>query len=728
MQDQMWHIMDAFHKEKGLIHMQLESFNYFLEHDIQEIVSKTEPIILIKNGDDERRYTITFDQIYLTKPSINENQIIEILPNEARQRSLTYESPLHLDIRVIIEKRVDDEWTLISDSTTQEYIAKIPMMLRSKYCNLLDKPNNESTEDPGGYFIIDGAEKAIVTQDGPAENIIYAYKDRDGHPFRVEVKSPGTLHCYSLEGRIYLTIAKQPIPIGAVLKALGVPESELIDTILYSATPEEYSTLSDLLKSSISESSILTDRESAYYYIGTKIQGSTNRLDVITYAKNALSRDNLLQHMNIIDHDTDKRKAYFIGFMIIKLLRLTLGIIEEDDRDHYANRRLNTTGILMSYLFGVLFNEFRTNTMKVCKHQLDKGTNQFNIKIATQTTSITEGLSKAIRTGNWGLSQDINNNLGVSQELGRLTSSATIAHLRRVNMPLSRTNKQTGPRHLHSSQFGYFCPAETPEGAACGLVKAMALTSCCSMKVDPTSIIASIWEYITSQAHDLVFVNGAYIGSTNQSIDIVKTIKNLRRKVELSTISIAYDKNTIMIFTDAGRVTRPLLKVNNGSLALKPSDLNLTWSELIEKGLIEMIDPREEDTTLIAMFLKDINSEHTHSEIHPALMLGTSASSIPYPDHNPSPRNSYAAGMAKQALGIYANDYQTRFDSLGHVLWYPQQPMAGTRAMKYTGYNKSPGGMNVIVAIAIYSGYNQEDSLIMSKGAIDRGMFPIHLF
>ena len=263
---------------------------------------------------------------------------------------------------------------------------------------------------------------------------------------------------------------------------------------------------------------------------------------------------------------------------------------------------------------------------------------------------------------------------GVSQVLNRLTYASSLSHLRRSNTPLARTGKQAKPRQLHNSHWGMVCPAETPEGQAVGLVKNMALMAYITTGTSQVPVMEFLEEFSTENLTDIlpsviaepttckIFVNGNWVGIHRDPKQLVHTFRSLRRMIDIDAeVSIVRDipESEVRIYTDAGRICRPLFIVTDQELAIKkhhisqlqgvsPDQKKLTWTDLLMEGLVEYVDTEEEETTMIAMEPKDLDmtvgepysTTYTHCEIHPSMILGICASIIPFPDHNQSPRNT----------------------------------------------------------------------------------------
>jgi DNA-directed RNA polymerase II subunit RPB2 len=817
----------------------LDSYNEFFKTGITNIIREKNPIKIMKNKNEQtKRYSERCNlyiggkegnKLYFGKPIIvdNNNNQHYMYPNEARLRNMTYGITIHYDVDVefFIEPQSQEEAkdggvaamdegvvSGIDDTNPTHivtlkniYLGRFPIMLMSDLCILKGLSRQmifelgECKNEHGGYFIIDGKEKCIISQEKFADNMLYIKEiANDVYSHSADIRSvseDASKPIRTLSVRIVAPTStktnnhivvnvpnvRKPVPLFILMRALGLEsDKEIIEHCLLDIHKNE--SYIDLFIPSIHDAGVIFTQYLALEYIASLTKGKT-----VTHA-NEIITNYLLPHVGEMNFN---EKAFYLGYMVKELLRVYTKETKPTDRDNFRFKRVETTGSLMYDLFKEYYTlQQRNIRLKIDKEYYYKQAvyeNNFTNLISANYSEffseriVESGFKKAFK-GNWG-AETHTKRIGVIQDLNRLSYNSAFSHLRKINLPLEASAKVVGPRLLHSSQFGIIDPLDTPDGGNIGTHKNMAMSAYISngysyelmltwLKTNMNLI--SLLELSPRSISKLtrVLLNGRWVGVISNPSVVEKEMKNQRRNGLIpvyTSISWNIKDNTLFIYTDSGRLCRPLYFVNHGKHREKIEEVlksgSYTWSDLVSgfnkkegasstfsldgnkfykmnelydtsgdgkdneadnRGILEYLDTSESECCLIAStrekFL-DRTKRYSHLEIHPSLMLGVMGNQIVFPENNQLPRDLFACGQMKQAVSLYHSNYQTRIDKMGVVLNNGQIPLVKSRYLEKMNREEHPYGENVIAAIMCYGGYNVEDSILFNEASIKRGLF-----
>jgi DNA-directed RNA polymerase II subunit RPB2 len=857
--DISWKLIDKYFKDNpnNLVSHHLESYNSFINKGIGQIFRENNPIRFIEREDENdgsgkrsecQLYLGGKDgsKIYYGKPIIYDDHNAHFMfPNDARLRNMTYGVTIHYDVEVDFIYYQGDERKEHSILLPKIYLGRFPIMLQSDLCilNTLNKDvrfnMGECRNDYGGYFIIDGMEKVIISQEKFADNLLYIRKNKedDLYSFSAEIRSVSEDTSKPIRTTAVKIVApspsltnnqivvavpnvKKPVPLFILMRALGVvSDKDIIKTCLLTDLDDEIENNKnpyiDLFIPSVHDAYKFFNQQNALEFIAelTKRGTVSSVIEILS--------DYFLPHvgeLNFLD------KAYFLGYMVNRLLKVYTKEEKPTDRDNFRFKRVELSGSLLYDLFREYYliqkkditrkideeyyyhkgeykedetlsrkekKQIKSKDKSGEKKEENKYKNNFiglieaNFKTFFKDRLVEQGFRKAFK-GNWG-SEAHTKRIGAVQDLNRLSWNTFISHLRKINLPLDASAKVIGPRLLNSSQWGFIDPIDTPDGGNIGLHKHMSISTYITSGSSGHPIIK--WLRLNTPMRNIlecspeqlgssskIFVNGSWIGVIDTPIELVNLLKLYRRNGIIpvyTSISFNYQKNEVGIYTDAGRLSRPIYYIENNKLSYDRREIHqllengkITWEQIIsgfmpktdenfktknnkiydlsslykdigsDKGLIleklqhfksmvDYVDTSEEETLLVATSNDDLQKSkwYTNMEIDPSLILGVMGNMIIYPENNPVTRNSFSCGQSKQAVSVYHSNYQMRIDKMGVILNYGQTPLIKSRYLEYVNNEEQPYGINAIVAIMCYTGYNVEDAILINEGAIHRGIF-----
>ncbi|CAD5218163.1 unnamed protein product [Bursaphelenchus okinawaensis] len=739
-------------KTRGLVKQHITSFDYFIGTDIKKIVSANSTL----KSDASSVFYLKYLDVYVGEPSSEEGFGVangRITPHECRLRDLTYSAPIYVDVEYTRGNQKVRKNNLI--------IGRMPIMLRSMRC-ILSKLNtdegfaehDECPHDPGGYFVIRGAEKVVLMMEQGCKNRIMVSRNSKKE-LVCEVLSSTT----ERKSKTNVTIKKkkyymkhnqlaEEIPVVVIFKALGIESDYNIMTSI--GEEEIYVSAVGPSLLECKEMGIIT-QDDALEYISSKVKirriGQNPRA---VGAKERMAhgldflRNSMLCHVPSTT-GVMKAKAVYLGLMVRRLIAADCGLVQPDDRDFYGNKRIELAGSLLGLMFEDLFKRFNQELRRVADTHLSKATaTPLDIIKHMRQDMITNGINSALASGNWSIKRFGMERQGVTQALSRLSYISMLGMMTRINSNFEKTRKVSGPRSIQCSQWGTVCVSDTPEGESCGLVKNLALLSHVTVDTEEEPIrrllfncgVQDVVPLKFSQIHDLknflVMLNGCLVGLIQNPYTVIQTVRLMRRCGHIDPfVSASFNESSrsVLIASDGGRLCRPYVIVSEDGKPMlsmehveKVKTGEMTFDDLILNGIIEFLDVNELNNCDVSVYEKDITKGvTTHMEIDPQSILGVVAGIIPYPHHNQSPRNTYQCAMGKQAMGAIGYNQHKRIDTLLYLLVYTQKPLVKSRTIEFCGYEQLPAGHNAMVAVMSFSGYDIEDALVLNKASLDRG-------
>ena len=636
-----WDILDIYYQKGGspessnpLVKHQIDSYNKFIDNTLGQIIGGFNPIkVKITNQKAElpdNSYNISINILNpsIVKPNyqLQDGTQNIMTPYIARMNNMTYSSGIYVNVHISTEITNKNGMTEKFDKTVNGvYIGKIPIMVRSKLCvlsqmqGICEENKNECIYDFGGYFIVNGNEKVLISQDRINENkVLVFHPNNNAEGLYAEIRSmcdstylPPKTTCLNMSGklnhmgriiRINTSFIRSEVPIFVIFRALGViSDREIINHIVYDTDSDKNQRIINELMACCEDACDINTQEHAENTLIKIMIGVNKNNDHET--NKAQLHNNLMNDFLPHVGKSYRRKALYVGYIIRKMIRIYLGYDTYDNRDSYINKRVDTPGVLMSNLFRQCYGKMTKELKIAIEKELNLWRGNANIPISNIISDISihrffkqslldSWIRYSLSTGNWGIKsigtfQNIKQ--GVSQVLNRMSFASTLSHLRRINTAMEKNGKLVQPRKLDNSQIGMICPAETPEGSSVGLVKNMALSTNISIAMNSTHIRRilvnlgvivyddsysmanpekSPIEYLKqmgSEDNVYIMVNGDIMGYYTNPDKLYLTLKHYKRSgviYPMTSIVWNIQKSCIIISTEAGRMYRPLYIVD----------------------------------------------------------------------------------------------------------------------------------------------------------------------
>ncbi|KAF8713017.1 hypothetical protein HU200_028807 [Digitaria exilis] len=772
----------SFFSETGLVSHQINSYNDFVSHGLQELLNSigeiaVEPDYNPKNKDGAWKHaTIKFGKVKLEEPVFMtdnydlEEQDLKLKPRHARLQKMTYSSRMIVEMTVQVYTLDNSDKAKtgkgghvsrrdIRKETTEINIGMLPVMVKSNLCWLHKLQESDCQFDYGGYFLIKGMEKVFIAEEQRCLSRIWITEYPSFDAIYLSVIKRERIYVKLVQSKtnesrkvINISFLGVILPIWIVFFALGVSsDKEAVDMI-------------DILDCDASIANIIssTVKESHEDCEGFRAPGRARQYVDGLIRKTKFppeeSFDEYVCKYMFPDVSGTRSKAIFLSYMVKSLLMAYSGNRKYDNKDDFRNKRLDLAcQLLRRELWGhIKFVERRM--VKLMQRDLSSDGDIQDLRRYVDASIVTNGLNRAFSTGSWRHPYKSERCSGVVATLRRANPLQMMSDLRKTRQWFAYSGTTGDARYPNPSYWGKLCFLSTPDGEKCGFVKNLAVTATISSMVKKPLIdtfvscgMKKLDDKIPLQdisGKDRIFLNGSLLGVCADPGELISHLKSLRRsKLIDPQVEIKRDRHNkeVRVFSDPGRILRPLLVVENLRRITRPEDGLYSFQELMDKNIIELIGAEEEEDIrcapgirhLFAREKEERPSDYTHCELDPSFLLGLSCSLIPFANHANAKRVlMQAEKISQQAIGYSPTNSSFRFDTLSHQMFYPQRPLFKTVVADCLGkadyrFGRKDdftipeyfNGQNAIVSVSAHQGFNQEDSLVMNRASLERGMF-----
>lgn len=737
-----WSLIRAFARDdpQSRSAISRRSFDEFLSHGVPRVLAETPPMTW-KSGSRVFVGGPKGTQISFSKP--------KAAPATCRLLDQTYRASIVADL-------TDSSGNVVASEVR---ICDIPLMVGSETCVTSGasmeriRELRECPHDAGGYFIVDGKEKAVASVLATSHTAVtHRVSFANMHATHFVSAFAGACVVSASEKRSGRTPAMTMAVAGRNGRTVRIPIVSAIRAFGPSTDKDIVAAVSAMSCGALNMQTAHDALRPSFEEVAERGPLQTSALAGISEAIGLPGLHSAARAVRAcFPEDADDGDcAMTLAYVVCQCIRVQAGASGQTiDRNSMEAKVVTTPGVFLEKLFR---DRWDTHARTVAA--------DLALRRPPPGEDAAQALAHAVYDSEMGQTLDkwlksAADNSPVF-DLPRYTAQGAMAYVSRVIDPVSAAEIDTrAPHSVHPSQYGFLCPIETPEGKQIGLTNSFATFAAVTGGLaqyrgvsgrekirHEIELAGSKRIHSISDAYSTpVLLDGVCIGFVDRPARLVETLRARRRKGHLHReVSVSWGiGNPVHVRAHPGRLMRPLIiRIALDAVMKKDGTLPSTWHDCLrgdkeQLPLVEYLDVAESFCAFVApppdhvrkvgLSNADPNKTRTHHDLHTVATVSNVAAMTPFADHNPAPRNVFSCKQMKACASVPATNFRTRMFTSTHVLHSGQRPIVDTAWAGMHGSRDLPFGVNAMVAIASFTGYNQEDAIVMNAASVQRGMF-----